>query len=292
MKELDLIKVIKEQIGDKYIGDDCAYLEDLGIVISQDSLVEDIHFKSEWCSPYQLGYKSVAVNVSDILASGAEPAYITIALSLPKDISEDFVAEFYSGAKQALCGAKIVGGDITGADKVFISVAAIGKTAGRRISSRSAAKSGYKVIVASNCLEKIGKSSKGLKELINGGRNMDLIRAHLEPELDVQLSRDISEHINDDYAMMDTSDGLADALYKIAEASKVSINSEYIDGIFGAEDYILVAAVPEKFLKQVNGYTIIGEVLEKQDYVVKIGDKKYKSYDELNLFNHFGGDDE
>lgn len=292
MKELDLIKVIKEQIGDEYIGDDCAYLEDLGIVISQDSLVENIHFKREWCTPYQLGYKSVTVNISDILASGAEPAYITIALSLPKDITEDFVAEFYRGAKQALCGAKIVGGDITGSDKIFISVAAIGKTKGRRISTRSAAKSGYKIIVTSNSLEKIGKSSKGLFELMRGGSNMDLIRAHLEPQLDVEFSRDISEHIKADYAMMDTSDGLADALYKIAEASKVSIDSEYIDGIFGTEDYILVAAVPEEFLKQIKGYAIIGEVLEKQDYVVKIGDKKYKSYDELNLFNHFGGDDE
>ncbi len=295
MKELDLIKVIKKQIGDEYIGDDCAYLKDLGIVISQDSLVEDIHFKREWCTPYQLGYKSVAVNISDILASGAEPAYLTIALSLPKDITEDFVAEFYRGAKQALCGAKIVGGDITGADKIFISVAAIGKTKGRKISSRSAAKPGYKVIVASKSLEKIGKSSKGLRELIQGGSNMDLIRAHLEPELDVEFSRNISEQINDGYAMMDTSDGLADALFKIAEESNVSINSEYMEGIFGAEDYILVAAVPENFLKQIKDYLIIGEVIEKQDYVIKIGDKKYKkykNYDELNLFNHFGGDDE
>lgn len=292
MKELDLIKAIKNQIGDEYIGDDCAYLMDYGIVISQDSLVEDIHFKRGWCTPWQLGYKAVAVNISDILASGAEPAYITIALSLPKDTTEDFVEEFYCGAKQALYGAKIVGGDITGSDKIFISVAAIGNTKGRKISSRSAAKPGYKVIIASKSLEKIGKSSKGLLELMQGGCNMDLISAHLEPQLDVKFSRKISEYINEDYAMMDTSDGLADALYKIAEASKVSINSEYIDGIFGAEDYILVAAVPEEFLKQINGYTIIGEVLEKQEYVIKLGEKKYNNYDELNLFNHFGGDDE
>ena len=67
MKEQDFINIIKNQIGTKYIGDDCAYLKDFGIVISQDSLVEDIHFKLDWCSPFQLGYKSVTVNISDIL---------------------------------------------------------------------------------------------------------------------------------------------------------------------------------------------------------------------------------
>jgi len=83
MNEYDIYNTIKDNIGDKYIGDDCAYLRDLGIVITQDSLVEDIHFKRKWSSAYQLGYKSTAVNISDILAAGAEPKYITIALRCP-----------------------------------------------------------------------------------------------------------------------------------------------------------------------------------------------------------------
>ena len=95
MKELDFIKIIKNQIGGDYIGSDCAYLKDLGIVVSQDNLVEDIHFKMEWCTPEQLGYKSMAVNISDILAAGAKPAYVTVALSLPSDISDDFIKSFY-----------------------------------------------------------------------------------------------------------------------------------------------------------------------------------------------------
>ena len=73
MNEKELIRIIKLNLNSEYIGDDCAYLKDLGIVVSQDSLIEDIHFRLDLITPFQLGYKSVMVNVSDICASGAEP---------------------------------------------------------------------------------------------------------------------------------------------------------------------------------------------------------------------------
>ncbi len=283
MKEQTFINIIKNQTGDEYIGDDCAYLKDLGIVVTQDSLVEDVHFKSTWCTPYQLGYKAVTVNISDVLASGAEPKYITIALSLPTSIDENFVEEFYKGAKSALRGAKIIGGDITGSDKVFISITAIGTTKGRKISSRKNAKIGDVVITKGE----FGKSALGLNELKNGGKNLELIRAHLEPQLEELFAKEIATQIDCEYAMMDTSDGLADALFQIAQSSKVSIDSKIVEGIFGAEDYKLVATVPRKFLKRLTEYEIIGEVIERQDYILKIGEKKYYNYDELGLYNHF-----
>lgn len=283
MKEQTFINIIKNQTGDEYIGDDCAYLKDLGIVVTQDSLVEDVHFKLTWCTPYQLGYKAVTVNISDVLASGAEPKYITIALSLPASIDENFVEEFYKGAKSALRGAKIIGGDITGSDKVFISITAIGTTNGRQISSRKNAKIGDVVITKGE----FGKSALGLKELKNGGKNLELIRAHLEPQLEENFAKEIATQIDCEYAMMDTSDGLADALFQIAQSSKVSIDSKIVEGIFGAEDYKLVATVPRKFLKRLTEYEIIGEVIERQDYILKIGEKKYYNYDELGLYNHF-----
>ena len=283
MKEQTFINIIKNQTGDEYIGDDCAYLKDLGIVVTQDSLVEDVHFKLTWCTPYQLGYKAVTVNISDVLASGAEPKYITIALSLPASIDENFVEEFYKGAKSALRGAKIIGGDITGSDKVFISITAIGTTKGRKISSRKNAKIGDVVITKGE----FGKSALGLKELKNGGKNLGLIRAHLEPQLEELFAKEIATQIDCEYAMMDTSDGLADALFQIAQSSKVSIDSKIVEGIFGAEDYKLVATVPRKFLKRLTEYEIIGEVIERQDYILKIGEKKYYNYDELGLYNHF-----
>lgn len=284
MKEQDFIEIIKQQIGTGLIGDDCAHLKELGIVISQDSLVEDIHFKRAWCTPYQLGYKSVAVNISDILASGAKPEYVTIALSLPKDVDEKFVEEFYKGAKSALHGAKIAGGDITGSSKIFVSITAIGSDRGRKISSRSAAKPGYAVISKKGDW---GLSSAGLQELMKGGSNQRLIKAHLEPELEEDFSKQIAENIKTDYAMMDTSDGLADALFQIARASNVTIKTDYIEGMFGAEDYRLVAAVPEEFLSNLKDYQLLGRVFEKRDCFLEIGNKKYSRYDDLKVYDHF-----
>ena len=284
MKEQDFINIIKKQIGTEYIGDDCAFLKDLGIVVTQDSLVENVHFKMNWCTPYQLGFKAVTVNISDVLASGAEPKYVTIALSLPSKTEKKFVEEFYKGAKSALRGARIIGGDITGADKVYISIAAIGTTNGRKISSRSNAHVGDVVITKGE----FGKSSLGLKELMKGGSDSELIRSHLEPQLEENFANEIATQINSEYAMMDTSDGLADALFQIASSSNVSIDSKFVEGIFGAEDYKLVATVPREFLKKLTEYEIIGKVVEKQDYILKVGNKKYYSYDELGLYNHFG----
>lgn len=283
MREQEFLNIIKNQIGDEFIGDDCAFIKELGIVVTQDSLIEDVHFKRSWCTPYQLGYKAVTVNISDVLASGAKPAYITVALSLPKNISPQFIEEFYKGAKSALHGAKIIGGDITGADKICISITAMGTTYKRKISSRGNAKIGYVIITKGA----FGKSAEGLNELIKGGNNQDLIRAHLEPQLEDKFAEEISTQIKTDYAMMDTSDGLADALYKIAEASNVSIKVKNIEGIFGAEDYKLVAAVPKEFLPNISEYDLIGEVLHKSNFVIQIGDKKFTDYDEIGAYNHF-----
>lgn len=302
MNEKELIKIIKSILNSDYIGDDCAYLKDLGIVVSQDSLVEDVHFKRDLITPYQLGYKSIMVNISDICASGAEPLYLTVSLSLPKDVDESFVAEFYKGAKAALNGAKIVGGDLTGSDKIYVSVTAIGSDKGRKISSRANAKVGYKVIVSGEH----GNSALGLKLLLDGtcthqphpdgSEGEKFISAHLTPTAQRYFSHQIASQIKVDYAMMDTSDGLADALIQIAKASDVtlSIDSEKIPHdtrvgmdlvLYGGEDYQLVAAVPQNFLQNITDYTIIGEV-KSSGTGLEIDGKSYTDIDS-KLFNHF-----
>ncbi len=288
MKEKEFINIIKNTLNSEYIGDDCAYLQDLGIVVSQDSLVEDVHFKREFITPFQLGYKSVMVNVSDICASGAKPVYLTISLSLPNDIDSDFIKEFYEGAKSACStphpnplplgqGVKIVGGDITSADKIYVSVCAIGDAKGRNISSRKNAKEGYKVVVSGLH----GSSCAGLKLLMQGKSEPEkFIRAHLEPQAQVEFSQNISKFRHSEeakrpknlpsckenlipYAMMDTSDGLMDTLSTIANESGVllEINFDKIPYdkdlerfpdwqdmlLFGGEDYGLVAVVPQDF---------------------------------------------
>ena len=299
MKEQEFIQIIKSTLNSPYIGDDCAYLKDLEIVISQDSLVEDVHFKKGLITPYQLGYKTVMVNISDICASGAEPKYMTISLSLPKDTDNEFIEQFYKGAKCAAGEVEIVGGDITGSDKIYISAAVIGSAKGRKISSRSNAKAGYKIIVSGEH----GNSAKGLEILMQKsplvrtkGINNKFIKAHLMPEAQVEFSRQIAENIKEDYAMMDTSDGLADALFQIANASNVIIDVDTSNiphapdvdiqtVLYGGEDYQLVAAVPENLLQKISGYTIIGDV-EQGSPSVKLDGKILKE-PENSLFNHF-----
>lgn len=307
MNEINLIKKIKNTLKSQYIGDDCAYLKDLGIVISQDSLVEDIHFNKHMMSPYQMGYKSVMVNLSDIAASGAKPAYLTVALSLPKEIKDDAVVEFYEGAKNALqgLGVEIVGGDVTGSDKLYISISVIGKTLDRKISSRSHAKVGHKIITSGVH----GSSAAGLRILQNNLEpDKDLIKAHLMPVAQIDFAKQISEQIQEDYAMMDTSDGLFDALFKIGSASECTMSvdferilydpkikeyfSDYKDLIlFGGEDYQIVATVPVELLPSLKDYIIIGEVLPKEDCVIKLNtDNKVEKFNDLGnkCFNHFG----
>lgn len=311
MKELEFLEIIKNNLSKKaFIGDDCAYLSDLGIVVTQDSLVEDIHFSLEFSTPFQLGYKAIVVNLSDIFASGAIPKYFTISLSLPSHIEADFVKEFYKACDELSkkYDFEVIGGDITGSDKIFISVCAIGVTKGRKISSRSNAKIGDYVVTTGVH----GSSAAGLwllqKEI---SEDFKLVESHLMPIPQKDFSTQISSTINRDYAMMDTSDGLVDALYKIAQSSNVLISVDfskipfdkniehvakmakidYYDWIFyGGEDYQMIACVDEENLKKLDGYTIIGQVKEKTNnhfVEINIEDEILKISDLEKSFNHF-----
>ena len=303
MREKEFIFKIKSILNSNYIGDDCAYLPDLGIVVTQDSLVEGVHFSLEYMTPYQLGYKSVMVNLSDIASSGANPKYLTIALSLPANIDENFVEEFYNGAKEA-CGKgiQIVGGDITGAEKICVSVCAIGSTEFRKIASRKNAKVGYKVVVAGTH----GSSAAGLRQLLSGDKKVnDFTKAHLEPQAQVEFGKNIGKSLQVDYAMMDTSDGLMDALSTIANESGVLLEV-YFDKIpydyhlvnfedlqdlvlFGGEDYGIVAVVPKDFDC---GGVEIGEAKKGLGVDLRFGQNvtHYSKEDvENKIFNHFKG---
>lgn len=300
MKEKEFITIIKNTLNSPYIGDDCAYLKDLGIVVTQDSLVEDIHFSTKFISAFDLGFKAVMVNVSDVAASGAEPKYLTVSLSLPSNVKEDFVEEFYNGCKKA-CGndVQIVGGDITGSEKIYVSICAIGKTLGRNISSRKNAKIGQKVIVSGIH----GSSSAGLKLLLEGKNSPEkFIKSHINPVAQVEFGKKISTTVKEPYAMMDTSDGLMDGLSTIANESGVLLDIDF-DKIpydkdieqfenwqdlvlFGGEDYQILATVPQNF----QGGFEIGVVKEGLGVNLKLRDKitHYLKQDvEEKVFNHF-----
>ena len=298
MKEKEFITIIKNTLNSPYIGDDCAYLKDLGIVVTQDSLIEDIHFSTKFISAFDLGFKAVMVNVSDVAASGAEPKYLTVSLSLPSNVKEDFVEEFYNGCKKA-CGndVQIVGGDITGSEKIYISISAIGKTLGRNISSRKNAKIGQKVIVSGI------HGSAGLKLLLEGKNSPEkFIKSHINPVAQVEFGKNISTTVKEPHAMMDTSDGLMDGLSTIANESGVLLDIDF-DKIpydkdieqfenwqdlvlFGGEDYQILATVPQNF----QGGFEIGVVKEGLGVNLKLRDKitHYSKQDvEEKVFNHF-----
>src|SRR5574344_1881782 len=166
MKELDFLRTINETLSKKsHIGDDCAYLKDIGIVVTQDSLVEDVHFSRKYSTIKDIAYKSIMVNLSDVFASGAKAKYITIALSLPTKIEKNFIKEFYETVNELSKKYKfeIIGGDITGAEKIMISICAIGKIESRNISSRASARAGDLVIASGE----FGTSAAGLWALQN-----------------------------------------------------------------------------------------------------------------------------
>lgn len=315
MKELAFIEVIKNTLSNNsYIGDDCAYLKDLDIVITQDSLVENVHFSRKFITPYELGYKAISVNLSDIFASGSSPKYLTISLSLPADIDNEFIKEFYKACNTLAekFGFEIVGGDITGSDKIFISICAIGLTKNRKISSRSNARPGDLVITTGIH----GSSAAGLFLLQNDkeiSKNNKLIKSHLMPEVSNIFSNEISAKIKRDYAMMDTSDGLVDALFKIAQSSnvllsvdfeKVPFDNEIIEVasqakkdykdwvLYGGEDYKIIACIDKENLEKLDPslYTVIGEVKDKIDenFVEIIFDDKIEKIKDLEkTYNHF-----
>ena len=220
--------------------------------------------------------------------------------SLPSDIDNTFVEKFYEGCKKA-CGENIhiVGGDITGGDKIFVSVCAIGSTAGRNISSRKNAAIGQKVIVSGLH----GSSSAGLKLLIDD-KNIpeQFVKAHLEPQAQVEFGKNIATNVKEDYAMMDTSDGLMDALSTIANESNVLLDIDFdkiphskelenFDNwknlvLYGGEDYQIVATVPQ----DCPFGTTIGNVKEGLGVNLKINNKitHFTKKDvENNIFNHW-----
>lgn len=316
MNEFEILEIINNKLScNSYLGDDCAFLSDLDLFITQDTLVEDVHFSMYTTSAYLLGRKSVAVNLSDIAASLSIPKYITISLSLPSNVKNNFVEEFYRGVND-ICteyDVKVVGGDITGSDKIVISVCAIGKKNSNFLSSRKFAKKGDYVLTTGFH----GSSSAGLYALSNFLYvDEELLAAHLNPVPRLRESSMLLNCLDSNIAVMDSSDGLIDALYKISLSSKHSIEvdinkvpvsdklihfskinslnyKEFV--MWGGEDYELIVCVPENiYLKLDNNiFTCIGKVVNKDIFpcvYLKDGNSKFKiNADTLinKSYNHF-----
>ena len=217
-KEFNFLNIISNALSNSsYLGDDCAYLDEYNIAISKDCLIEDVHFSLNYMTPYEIAKKALLVNISDILASGALPKYALVGLC--GNLNEKFVKDFYNGINEISnkYNIKIIGGDLTKAPKISISITIFGDYKNRNISSRKNAKENYTVAVAGE----FGTSAQGLEDLINGIQDNYFINNHKAPKLYPEVSSEIAIKAKKPYAMMDSSDGLIDCLSQIATKSGV-----------------------------------------------------------------------
>src|SRR5947207_2745254 len=124
------------------IGDDVAVLPE-GRVLTQDTLVEGVHFRFDWTSWRDLGYKAAAVNLSDLAAAGAEPEALLVSLGLPGETPVEDVLDLYAGLTEP--GVEVAGGDTTKAEQVLVAVTAIGRS--ERVPGRAGAAPGDVLVV-------------------------------------------------------------------------------------------------------------------------------------------------
>jgi thiamine-monophosphate kinase len=234
-----------------------------GLVATKDLLVEGVHFRREWTSWRDLGYKAAAVNLSDLAALGAEPLGLLVGLGLPGDTDETAVVELYEGLAEG--GAAVVGGDLTAADELVISVTALGRS--ERVPGRAGALPGDLLIVTGE----LGAAAAGLYALQHGLAGFDdLVERHRRPPLRLEEGRSLSGSA---HALVDLSDGLIADARRIADRSgcRLVIDVEAVpqaarieqvaDLPFWTlgEDYELLAALtPED--ARASGFPIVGRV--------------------------------
>src|SRR5580765_7136398 len=113
------------------------------LVVTQDALVEGVHFRLDWISWRDLGWRAAAVNLSDLAASGADPERLIVTLAAPRDTNVEDVLELYAGLGEA--GVPVLGGDTTRAEQLVLSVTAVGRSA--RVPGRAGAQPGDTLVV-------------------------------------------------------------------------------------------------------------------------------------------------
>lgn len=260
MTEFGLIEYVARLFGDvdrqgwESIGDDCTVLPIGGgevLVMTTDMLQEGVHFLREATTAYELGRKSLAVNLSDVAAMGVRPVAALLSVALPAGLTDEWAKEFLDGfhslAKEH--GVALVGGDTTSSKcGVSINVVAIGRGKAECVKRRSAAGVGDVIFVG----DELGASALGLKDILRGEYATPNASVHRNPMAQVELGEWLGER-EEVHAMMDLSDGLASDLCHILKASGCgaevdvesvpAVESDVEAAVCGGEDYKLLFTV-------------------------------------------------
>lgn len=288
----------------KGIGDDAAVIDmgDKYQLISTDLLVEGVHFDLAYMPLKHLGYKAVAINVSDICAMNGDAKQITLGLALSNRYTVEALEELYDGIKLACehYGVDLVGGDTASSTSgLMISVTVLGEVEKNKITYRSGAKVNDLVV----CTGDLGAAYLGL-QILNREKEMfkenptiqpDLtgndyvLRRQLKPEAAIKYTRILKELDIVPTSMIDISDGLSSEALHLSKSSEVGItlhedkipvdytamnlaNEFNMNPIFcalsGGEDYELLFTIGQEHyekLKKDPDFTIVGFVTDKSE---------------------------
>lgn len=237
-----------------------------GLVVTQDGLVEGVHFRLEWLSWRDLGWRAAAVNLSDLAAAGATPDALIVTLGVPPETELQQVVDLYEGIAET--GVVVRGGDTTRADRVVLSVTALGRSG--RVPGRGGAKPGDELVVTGP----LGAAGLAFRR-----------ESFVRPPLRLEEGRELAAHA---HALLDISDGLARDAGHIAARSSVGCvidlervplakGAELEDLAFG-EDFELLAAVDRD-----TGYTVIGRCEEGEGVDVRLRGEPFP----LSGWDHF-----
>jgi thiamine-monophosphate kinase len=267
--ELGLLAELERQKLVEGIEHDAAEFEP-GLVVTQDALVEGVHFRFDWLDWRELGFRAAAVNISDLAASGALPEALLVTLAVPADTAAEAVFDLYRGVGEA--AVPVRGGDTTEAREVVVSVTAVGRA--DRVPGRAGAQPGDVLVVTGP----LGAAGEAFRR-----------EAYVRPPLRVDEGIRLAHAA---HAMLDVSDGLARDAGHIAARSGCRVVIELedvplapgatVDDLSFGEDFELLAATPDPL-----GFRVIGRCEEGEGVEIRLRGEPVAT----SGWDHFGGGD-